>query len=105
MPDAEIPQPTSPQWSAWLSGLDSFAFLSRSGTHYTARREQRQRGAGYWYGYRSHRGKTIKRYIGLSTDLSLAPMEEVAAHVKSVYGVPTFFPGVFPAKQKREKMT
>src|SRR5207253_8668419 len=32
LPDAEIPQPTSPEWLAWLSGISSFAFVCRSGT-------------------------------------------------------------------------
>src|SRR5256885_5449085 len=83
MTDAEIPQPTSPEWLTWLSGISSFAFVCRSGTHYTAGQEKRQRGGEYWYGYRSYLGKTIKRYIGKPTDLSLARLEEVATHVTS----------------------
>jgi len=83
LPDAEISQPTSPEWLAWLSGISSFAFVCRSGTHYTARKEKLQRGGAYWYGYRSHLGKTIKRYIGKPTDLSIARLEEVAIHLTS----------------------
>ena len=48
LPDAAIPQPTSPEWLAWLSGISSFAFVCRSGTHYTARKEKLQRGGAYW---------------------------------------------------------
>src|SRR6266699_3952822 len=44
LPDAAIPQPTSPEWLAWLSSISSFAFVCRSGTHYTARKEKLQRG-------------------------------------------------------------
>ncbi len=83
LPDAEISQPTSPEWLAWLSGISSFAFVCRSGTHYTARKEKLQRGGAYWYGYRSHLGKTVKRYIGKPTDLSIARLEEVAIHLTS----------------------
>ncbi len=83
MPDAEIPQPTSPEWVAWLSGISSFAFVCRSGTYYTARQEKRQRGGVYWYSYRSHLGKTIKHYIGKPTDLSLDLLEEVATRLTS----------------------
>jgi LuxR family transcriptional regulator, maltose regulon positive regulatory protein len=79
--DAEIPQPTSPEWLNWLSAISSFAFVCRSETHYTARKEKLQRGGAYWYGYRSHLGKTIKRYIGKTTDLSIARLEEVATHL------------------------
>jgi LuxR family transcriptional regulator, maltose regulon positive regulatory protein len=68
---------------AWLSGISSFAFICRSGTHYTARKEKLQRGGAYWYCYRSHLGKTIKRYIGKPTDLSIARLEEVAMHLAS----------------------
>src|SRR5438270_13851558 len=81
--DAEIPQPCSPECLAWLSGISSFAFVCRSGTHYTARKEKLQRGGAYWYGYRWHLGKTIKRYIGKPTDLSIARLEEVAMHLTS----------------------
>jgi len=83
LPDAEIPQPTSLEWLAWLSGISSFAFVCRSGTHYTARKEKLQRGGAYWYCYRSYLGKTIKRYIGKPTDLSIARLEEVAIHLAS----------------------
>ncbi len=83
LPDAKIPQPASPEWSAWLSDISSFAFICRSGTHYTARKEILQRGEAYWYGYRSHLGKTVKRYIGKTTILSIARLEEVAMHLTS----------------------
>src|SRR6266566_1779016 len=83
LPDAAIPQPTSPEWLAWLSSISSFAFVCRSGTHYTARKEKLQRGGAYWYSYCSHLGKTIKRYIGKTTVLSIARLEEVAIHVAS----------------------
>src|SRR5579859_4703274 len=81
IPGSEIPQPTNPEWLAWLSTLSSFAFACRTGVHYTARQEKLQRGSSYWYGYRSHMGKTVKRYIGKTSDISIAQLESVAAQI------------------------
>ncbi|GHO65155.1 helix-turn-helix transcriptional regulator [Ktedonobacter sp. SOSP1-52] len=67
-----------PTWLAWLEDISSFAFRSRSGVHYTVRKERVQRNGPYWYGYRSCQGKTIKRYLGRMTDLSPAHLEDVA---------------------------
>ncbi|GCE15260.1 LuxR C-terminal-related transcriptional regulator [Tengunoibacter tsumagoiensis] len=77
----EIPQPTSSEWVPWLCSIRSFSFVSRTGIHYTARQEKLQRGSTYWYGYRSHEDKTIKRYIGKTIDLSIRRLEEVAAQL------------------------
>lgn len=89
LPDTEIPQPTNPEWLAWLSGLGSFAFVCRSGTCYTARKETLRRGGVYWYSYRSHLGKTIKCYIGRLTDLSIDRLEEVATRLTSANRPPS----------------
>jgi len=65
-------------WFDWLDGIVSFAFHSRSGAHCTIRKETLRRGGAYWYGYRSRRGRTVKRYIGRTADLSVARLEEMA---------------------------
>ncbi|GHO90302.1 helix-turn-helix transcriptional regulator [Reticulibacter mediterranei] len=65
-------------WFAWLQDISSFAFQSQSGVHYTVRKEHVQRNGPYWYGYRSFHGRTVKRYVGRTADLSLARLEEVA---------------------------
>ncbi|HEY7419884.1 MAG TPA: LuxR family transcriptional regulator, partial [Ktedonobacteraceae bacterium] len=65
-------------WFAWLHDISSFAFRSRSGVHYTVRKEHIQKNGPYWYGYRSFQGRTVKRYVGRTADLSLARLEEVA---------------------------
>ncbi|MBO0780857.1 MAG: hypothetical protein J2P37_18700, partial [Ktedonobacteraceae bacterium] len=70
--------PESPGWFAWLESISSFAFRSRSGVHYTVRKEHVQRNGPYWYGYRSFHGQTVKRYVGRTADLSLARLEKVA---------------------------
>jgi LuxR family transcriptional regulator, maltose regulon positive regulatory protein len=70
----------SPAWFAWLHSISSFAFRSRSGAHYTVRKEHVQRNGPYWYGYRSFHRRTVKRYVGRTTDVSLTRLEEVAEH-------------------------
>ena len=72
------PSDIIPGSSAWLDSISSFAFRSRSGVHYTVRKEHIQKNGPYWYGYRSLSGRTVKRYVGRTTDLSLARLEEVA---------------------------
>src|SRR5436189_2430082 len=69
--------PESPAWFAWLSQVSSFAFHGRNGS-YTARKERKQRGEGYWYAYARVEGKLTKRYLGRSIDLALPRLEQVA---------------------------
>lgn len=64
-------------WRSWLDGVASFAFHSRTGDRCTVRRETVRRGA-YWYAYRSLGGRTVKRYVGRTADLSISRLEEVA---------------------------
>ncbi|TMC57194.1 MAG: hypothetical protein E6J21_14410 [Chloroflexota bacterium] len=58
--------PESPAWFAWLSQVSSFAFHGRNGS-YTACKECKQRGEGYWYAYARVEGKLTKRYARHST--------------------------------------
>ena len=76
-------RPGNQAWFDWLENVTSFAFASRSGAHYTVRKEKMLRGGSYWYGYRSLQGKTVKRYIGRTAALSLARLEEVAASLRT----------------------
>ncbi len=66
-------------WTQWLATVSSFAFEGRSGIHCTVRKERLQRGDAYWYAYRSVCGRTKKRYLGRTADLSFARLEEVSA--------------------------
>jgi LuxR family maltose regulon positive regulatory protein len=66
-----------PAWFSWLDEVSSFAFHGQRGS-YTARKESKQRGAGYWYAYRKTQGKLAKKYLGKTADLTLARLEEVA---------------------------
>lgn len=70
--------PASPAWFAWLEEIGSFAFSSREGNHCTLLKERVQRSV-YWYAYRTQQGKTRKRYVGRTIDLSLARLEQISA--------------------------
>ncbi len=77
-PEPQSPVPDSAAWFDWLDGIPSFSFRSRSGAHCTVRKETLQRGGAYWYGYRSVHGRTVKRYLGRTADLSIARLEQIA---------------------------
>ncbi len=61
--------------SAWLESVGSFRFEPRGNSKaYTVRKE-----AGiYWYGCRKVAGKVRKKYIGKSSEVTVAKLEEVA---------------------------
>ena len=65
----------------WLDQIASFSFHGRSGTYCTVRRETMRRGGAYWYAYRSLQGRTVKRYLGRTADLTIARLEEVADRI------------------------
>jgi LuxR family transcriptional regulator, maltose regulon positive regulatory protein len=72
--------------SAWLEQIASFSFRSRSGVHYTVRKQKVQRGTSYWYGYRRLDGRIVKRYLGKTADLTFARLEEIARLLESTSG-------------------
>ena len=69
----------SKRWFEWLTLEDtrSFAFEGYQG-HFTARKENKQRGSEYWYAYRWLNGKTTKAYLGTSNKLTRDKLNEVA---------------------------
>src|SRR6266566_3441223 len=69
--------PESPAWFAWVSQVSSFAFHGRNGS-YTACKECKQRGEGYWYAYARVGGKLTKRYLGRCIGLTLPRLEQAA---------------------------
>jgi LuxR family maltose regulon positive regulatory protein len=62
----------------WLEHIPSFSFHSRSGMHYTVRKQRVQRGSSYWYAYRRLHGSIVKRYLGLTVAVTIARLEEIA---------------------------
>jgi LuxR family transcriptional regulator, maltose regulon positive regulatory protein len=67
-------------WFTWLTTISSFRFSGQQG-QLTVRQERGRRGGSYWYAYRRNRDKVAKRYLGRTTQLTLAHLEEVAAQL------------------------
>jgi chromosome segregation ATPase len=63
---------------AWVESVSSFRYVP-TGTSkpYTVRQEAKK-GGDYWYGYRKMAGRLHKKYIGKSSELSRAKLEEIA---------------------------
>src|SRR5215469_3444396 len=64
-------------WLAWLETHTSFLFQGRVG-RLRAYKESRPRGEDYWYAYSFTDQRLRKRYLGRSSALSFAHLEEVA---------------------------
>ncbi len=86
-------------WEEWLNSVSSFAFEDREGGHCTIRKERLQRGDAYWYAYRSIQGRTKKRYLGRTADLTLSRLEEVSTHFTA--GERKAFQAVFTQKPRK----
>jgi LuxR family maltose regulon positive regulatory protein len=67
----------SPAWFAWLEQASLFAFRSGAGS-FTARRESRARGGGYWRAYRTVAGRQGRAYLGRATDLTIERLRAAA---------------------------
>jgi DNA repair exonuclease SbcCD ATPase subunit len=73
--DGKVFELDSPKASAWLEEIGSFRFEPSSGHKAcTVRREP----SGYWYGCRKVAGKVRKKYIGKTSEVSTAKLEEIA---------------------------
>ncbi|MEG4037557.1 hypothetical protein QUA03_27510 [Microcoleus sp. S36b_A4] len=76
--DGKVFELDSARGAAWLESIGSFRFEpSADNKPYTVRKEA-SKGGDYWYGYRKQNGKLHKRYIGKSSELSTAKLEEIA---------------------------
>ena len=64
----------SPDWYVWLADNRSFAVAGEGG-HFTAQKERRQRGGGYWYAYRKQQGRLRRVYLGRDAELTATGME------------------------------
>lgn len=70
-------------WSAWLAAHRAFAFHGQTG-QLSLLKEARQRGRdGYWYAYRRQGGRMVKKYVGLSAELTMARLEVTAQALTS----------------------
>ena len=74
--------PGSHAWYDWLKSISSFTFGDQH-AQVTVRQEPRSGGSTYWYAYRRTGEKMAKKYLGRTSDLSLAHLEEVALQLAS----------------------
>ena len=73
--DGKVFELNSPKGSAWLELIGSFRFEpSGDSKPYTVRKEP----SAYWYGCRKVAGKVRKKYIGKSSEVTVAKLEEIA---------------------------
>jgi chromosome segregation ATPase len=73
--DGKVFELDSPKGAAWVEAIGSFRFEPSSDSKaYTVRREP----SGYWYGCRKVAGKVRKKYIGKTSEVSIAKLEEIA---------------------------
>jgi LuxR family transcriptional regulator, maltose regulon positive regulatory protein len=65
-------------FSRWLSEQTSFAFAGQAGW-LSVIKEARAVGAGYWYAYRTQDRHTRKHYLGPTSKVTFARLEEAAS--------------------------
>src|SRR5215472_1085081 len=66
----------SPAWFTLLAQVPSFAFTGKSGS-YLVRKETRH-GDVYWYAYLRTGEKLTKKYLGTTSGLTIARLEDIA---------------------------
>ncbi|MEG4530945.1 hypothetical protein [Microcoleus sp. D2_18a_D3] len=75
--DGRVFELDSPKGAAWLDTISSFRYEpTGDGKPYTVRKEGKN--GEYWYGCRKIAGKVRKKYIGKSSEVSVAMLEEIA---------------------------
>src|SRR4028119_1806463 len=73
--DGKVFELDSPKGMVWVEAIGSFRFEpAGDGKPYTVRKEA----SGYWYGCRKVAGKVRKKYIGKTSEVSTAKLEEIA---------------------------
>jgi LuxR family maltose regulon positive regulatory protein len=77
----------TPAWFAWLESATTFSFSGPTGS-FTARKEGRARGGGYWKAYRTAHGTQRRVYVGKSADLTLARLNDAAATLAAALAPP-----------------
>ena len=68
----------SPKGSTWVESLSSFRYVPTGANKPYTVRQETKKGGDYWYGYRKVAGRLHKKYIGKSSELSTAKLEEIA---------------------------
>ena len=76
--DGKVFELDSCKGSAWLDSVSSFRYEPTGANKPYTVRQETKKGGDYWYGYRKVAGKLHKKYIGKSSELSTAKLEEIA---------------------------
>jgi len=74
--------PDTPEWFAWLSSLSSFRFVGKSG-RFSARRGSPSCSHHSWYAQRHIHQKYYCKYLGVSKNVTIARLEEIASILQS----------------------
>ena len=75
--DGKIFELDSPKGSIWLESASSFRYEPIGANKPYTVRQETKKGGDYWYGYRKVAGRLHKKYIGKSSELSTAKLEEI----------------------------
>lgn len=73
--------PDSPEWFAWLASLTAFTFQGATGRFSTTRKSRQGQRVQAWSAYRSLHGRSCTLYLGRTSHLTLARLEEMAATI------------------------
>ena len=76
--DGKVFELDSCKGSAWLESVSSFRYEPTGANKPYTVRQETKKGGDYWYGYRKVAGKLHKKYIGKSSELIRAKLEEIA---------------------------
>jgi chromosome segregation ATPase len=76
--DGKVFELDSCKGSVWLESIGSFRYEPTGANKPYTVRQETKKGGDYWYGYRKVAGKLHKKYIGKSSELSTAKLEEIA---------------------------
>jgi chromosome segregation ATPase len=76
--DGKVFELDSPKGVKWVESITSFRYESAGANKPYTVRQETKKGGDYWYGYRKVAGKLHKKYIGKSSELSTAKLEEIA---------------------------
>lgn len=67
-----------PRWTEWLDDPENTRFyVDAPAWTFTAKKEKRRKGF-FWYAYKKVNGRTVKRYLGKSQDLTWDYLKQVA---------------------------
>lgn len=73
--------PDSPEWFDWLSSLTAFTFQGANGRFSTTRKVRQGQRTSSWNAYRSLHGHSCTLYLGLTSHLTLAHLEDMATTI------------------------